>query len=167
MFNENDYNENVEYCKYVFDENKRLRLELDNNEIQVVANLYVDELVDNDIDPYESIVKNELMLLDTVDFYKLEIKEEKISINDKKYQNAYIEHIKCLKELLNGVENIAVATDDMTYYKTNKKYYKHFNVFKQEQMNKKLQKLLLKNGFSREEIEKILCKNAQRFFNID
>ena len=96
MFNENDYNENVEYCKYVFDENKRLRLELDNNEIQVVANLYVDELVDNDIDPYESIVKNELMLLDTVDFYKLEIKEEKISpydvgegrkrINDKAFK---------------------------------------------------------------------------------
>ena len=55
----------------------------------------------------------------------------------------------------------------MRYYKTNKKYYKHFNVFKQENMENKLEKLLLKNEFSVEEIEKILYKNAEEFFGFN
>ena len=92
---------------------------------------------------------------------------EKLDKNRRKYENAYVEHIKHLKKLLGGVDNIAVSSDDMTYYKIEKKYYKYFNVFKQENMQKKLEKLLLKNKFSKEEIEKILYANAKKFLISD
>ena len=95
------------------------------------------------------------------------IKEKRFNNNKNKYENAYIKHIQYLKELLHGIENIAVSTDDMKYYKTCRKYYKHFNVFKQENMKAKLEKQLLKNNFSQEEIEKILYKNAKTFLEID
>lgn len=87
--------------------------------------------------------------------------------NKSRFENAYIKQIIYLKELLNGVDNIAVSTDDMSYYETNKNYYKNFNVFKQYKMQKRLKKLLLKNDFSKEEIEKVLFKNAERFFEIN
>ena len=94
------------------------------------------------------------------------IKEEKFDNNKAKYENYYIEHIKYLKKLLKEVDNIAVATDDMGYYKTNKKYYKHFNIFNQKKIKNRLKKLLLKNNFTQEEIEKILHINAERFLEI-
>ncbi len=87
------------------------------------------------------------------------VKEERFKKENIKYQNAYIEHIKYIRDLLGGVDNIAVSTDDMTYYKTNKRYYKHFNVFKQERMKKDLENLLLFNGFTKEDTEKILYTN--------
>lgn len=87
------------------------------------------------------------------------IQEEKFDKGNKKYQDAYIQHIKYIMDLLGGVDNIAVSTDDMTYYKTNKRYYKYFNVFKQERMKKELENLLLSSGFSYEDTEKILYKN--------
>ena len=62
--------------------------------------------------------------------------------------------------MLGNVDDIAVSTDDMTYYGT--KYYKHFNIFKQENVKKDLENLLLDNGFTRDEIEKILCLNFKR-----
>lgn len=74
-----------------------------------------------------------------------------------KYKKAYIEHIRYVKNLLGSVENIAVSTDDMSYYNTF--YYKNFNVFKQNRVKKELEYELLKSGFSREETEKILYKN--------
>ena len=91
------------------------------------------------------------------------INEGSFNKNKRKYENKYIEHIKYLKNLLNGVDNICVSSDDMSYYKYKKEYYKYFNVFKQEKMKKRIKKLLLKNKFSKEEIEKILYKNAENF----
>lgn len=87
------------------------------------------------------------------------IQEEKFDKGNKKYQDAYIEHIKYIMDLLGGVDNIAVSTDDMTYYKTNKRYYKYFNVFKQERIKQELENLLLSNGFSSKDTKKILYKN--------
>lgn len=87
------------------------------------------------------------------------VQEEKFNKENKKYQDAYIQHIKYIMDLLGGVDNIAISTDDMTYYKTNKRYYKHFNVFKQERMKKELENLLLSNGFSSKDTENILYKN--------
>ena len=91
------------------------------------------------------------------------IQEKRLHKCNLKYEKAYIEHIKYIKKLLNGVENIAVSTDDMTYYKISKRYYKHFNVFKQNKMKKRLEKLLSNDGFKQDEIEKILNRNAQEF----
>ena len=85
------------------------------------------------------------------------IKEEKFNKDNKKYEQAYLKHINHIKELLGNADNIAVSTDDMTYYGTG--YYKHFNVFKQENMKSDLQKLLLTNKFNEKDIEKILYLN--------
>ncbi len=89
------------------------------------------------------------------------IKEERFNKENSKYQKAYIEHIKYVSNLLGRIDNIAVSTDDMTYYKTNKRYYKYFNVFKQEHIKNDLEKLLLYNGFNNKDIEKILYKNFE------
>ncbi len=87
------------------------------------------------------------------------IKEDRFNKDKNKYYNAYIEHIKHVKDLLGGVDNIAVSTDDMSYYET--RYYRNFNVFKQENIKHELEKLLCDNGFITEEIEKILFKNFE------
>ena len=87
------------------------------------------------------------------------VKEDKFNNDKVKYYKAYVEHVKYVKELLGVVDNIAVSTDDMTYYGT--KYYKNFNVFKQENMRCEVEKLLFVNGFSRIEIEKILYRNFE------
>lgn len=87
------------------------------------------------------------------------IKEDRINKDKKKYYNAYIEHIKYVRDLLGGVDNIAVSTDDMTYYGT--KYYKEFNVFRKEYVKRELEELLWINGFTEEEIKKILYKNFE------
>lgn len=78
-----------------------------------------------------------------------------------KYQEVYVEHIKYLKNILGGIDNISVSTDDMTYYKVNKRYYKHFNVFKHDRVEKNLENLLLDNDFTKIEVEKILCRNFE------
>lgn len=88
------------------------------------------------------------------------IKENSFNNDKQKYYNAYIEHIKYLKDLLDGLDNIAVSTDDMTYYGT--RYYKNFNVFRQENVRNELEKILLINRFSIKEIEKILYLNFKR-----
>jgi membrane dipeptidase len=87
------------------------------------------------------------------------IKEDRFNKDKNKYYKAYVEHIKCVKDLLGGVDNIAVSTDDMTYYET--KYYKHFNVFRQEHVKRELEELFWINGFTEEEIKKILYKNFE------
>jgi len=69
----------------------------------------------------------------------------------------YLSRIKYVRDLLGGVDNIAVSTDDMSYYGT--KYYKHFNVFRQENVRDELEKLLLRKNFSKREISKILYRN--------
>lgn len=79
--------------------------------------------------------------------------------NKRKYYNAYIEHIKYIKNILGGVDNISVSTDDMTYYGT--KYYKDFNIFKQGNIKKELDRLFFINGFTKNEIEKILYLNVK------
>jgi len=87
------------------------------------------------------------------------IKENKFNNDKIKYYKAYVEHIKYIKELLGRVDNIAVSTDDMSFYGT--RYYKNFNVFKQGNMKHELYELLLSNHFNRNEIEKILYKSFE------
>ena len=81
---------------------------------------------------------------------------------DLDYEKAYIYHILYLKKLFGNVNNIAVATDDMSYYKIQPEIYQNMNVFKQEEVKQKIEKLLLENGFSIQEIEKILFKNVHK-----
>ena len=85
------------------------------------------------------------------------INEETFDNNKEKYENAYVEHIKHIRDLLGGTENISISSDDMSYYKT--KYYKYFNVFKQEKFKQDLERLLYTNGFINDDIENIMYNN--------
>lgn len=80
---------------------------------------------------------------------------------DLDYEKAYAYHIIYLKKLFGDVNNIAVATDDMSYYKIEPEIYKNMNVFKQEEVKEKIEKLLLENNFSTQEIKQILVENVQ------
>lgn len=76
------------------------------------------------------------------------------------YEKAYVNHINYLRRLFDGVENIALATDDMSYYNFNPAVYQNMNIFKQEEIKSKIENLLLQNNYKQEEINKILTKNV-------
>lgn len=81
--------------------------------------------------------------------------------NNKWYEEKYIEHIKYLKKLIGSIDNIAVSTDDMRYYKIEPEYYQNMNIYKQECVKNKIAKELIKNNFTNEEIDKIMYKNIE------
>ena len=83
---------------------------------------------------------------------------------DVDYGKEYLKHIEYIKRLLGGVENIALATDDMTYYKIEPEYYQNTNIFKQENINNKISILLKKANFTDSEIYKIKEGNYIRFW---
>lgn len=77
------------------------------------------------------------------------------------YKEKYLKHINHIKELLGGVDNICVSTDNMEYYKIEPEKYKTMNIFKQTNVKEEIQELLIQNKYTKEEIEKILYKNFQ------
>lgn len=83
--------------------------------------------------------------------------------NDK-HKQGYIKHIKYVKQILGTVNNIVLATDDMSYYEIEPEYYQNLNIFKQSKVNMEITKLLKLNGFSEEEIEKIKTTNYINFW---
>ena len=159
--NEKTFYDIIKICKNLKKEGKKPRVFASHSNCKRVCN-HQRNLSD------EQILKIKELngIIGIVEVKPFCIEEERINNHKQKYEKAYMEHIKHIRKLLGGVENIAIATDDMTYYKTNKRYYKHFNVFKQSMIKEKLEQLLLKNGFIIEETEKILHKNAEEFFEI-
>ena len=75
------------------------------------------------------------------------------------YEQKYIEHINYIRNLLGGVENIAVATDDMKYYFIEPEYYQNLNVYSHSDVKDKIEKALIKNNYNEIEIQKILENN--------
>jgi len=81
------------------------------------------------------------------------------------FEEEYIKHIKHAKKILGNVDNIVLATDDMSYYKIEPEYYQNINIYKQVEIEKKITELLEKNRFSKQEIQKIKYKNYRDFFD--
>lgn len=81
--------------------------------------------------------------------------------NNINYEMAYISHINYLKRLFGNVNNIALSTDDMSYYKFEPEIYQNMNIFKQEQVKDKIENLLILNNYSTQEIRQILTENVQ------
>ncbi len=81
--------------------------------------------------------------------------------NNINYEMAYINHINYLKKLFGNVDNIALSTDDMSYYKFEPETYQNMNIFKQEQVKDKIENLLILNNYSTQEIRQILTENVQ------
>lgn len=75
------------------------------------------------------------------------------------YEQEYMKHFNHVKNLLGGVEHIAVATDDMRYYYIKPEYYQNANIYKHDQVKEKLSKDLERNNYNKAEIEKILNTN--------
>lgn len=75
------------------------------------------------------------------------------------YEQKYINHINYIRDLLGGVENIAVSTDDMKYYFIEPEYYQNANIYLHHEVKEKLKKALIKNNYKEIEIEKILEHN--------
>jgi len=80
------------------------------------------------------------------------------------YEEKYIDHIMHIENILGGVQNIAVATDDMGYYKVDREYYKTINIFKQDKVREKIEKLLRKHNFTNYEIKRIIEQNFIEFW---
>mgnify|MGYP004505591955 CR=1 FL=1 len=74
---------------------------------------------------------------------------------------SYVSHILHIKKLLGTIENIAVATDDMSYYEIEPEYYQNANLFDFNTVANQTRKLLLRNSFNSVEIEKILHLNFE------
>ena len=73
------------------------------------------------------------------------------------YTKEYIKHIDYIKSLLGGVENIALSTDDMSYYKIEPETYQNLNIFKQCEVKQKITEALQQANYRGAEIEKIMC----------
>ncbi len=75
------------------------------------------------------------------------------------FEQKYIEHINYIKNLLGGIENIAVATDDMRYYYIEPEYYQNANIYLHYEVKEKLENALIKNSYNNFEIDQILENN--------
>lgn len=80
------------------------------------------------------------------------------------FEEEYIKHINYMIDILGGVDNIGIATDDMSYYEIQPEYYKNLNIYNLETVSSNIRKLLQNNGYKQEEIEKILYKNAEKYY---
>ena len=102
-------------------------------------------------------------LIGLVGYKRFCIDVEDKEIQNKKYhfEQAYIENIKHMKKLIGNIEHVAVATDDMYYYKIQKEFYQNSNVFPLKEVGARLRKKLEEEKFSQEEIEKLLNLNVK------
>ena len=88
-------------------------------------------------------------------------KSENLLDNQGKYEIAYIKNIKYINKLLNSIENISLSSDNMCYYTIEPEYYQNINIFKQNEISKNIRNLLKCEGYSNNEIDNIMFKNAE------
>lgn len=91
------------------------------------------------------------------------IVEVKSFCSNSAWEQAYIEHIKHVKNILGNVENIVLATDDMSYYKIETEHYQNMNIYRQEEIKERIIKLLQNSEFSEKEIKQIIQENYRAF----
>lgn len=75
------------------------------------------------------------------------------------FEQKYIDNMNYVRKLLEGVENIAVATDDMKYYYIEPEYYQNVNIYQHYDVKERISEALRRNHYSNHEIEKILNLN--------
>ena len=83
-----------------------------------------------------------------------EIEEDK-----EKLKNKYIKHIIHAVDIL-GIDNVSLATDDMTFTEILEREYEDRNIFDYKNVKEEI-KSLLKKYYNEEETEKILYKNIK------
>jgi hypothetical protein len=63
------FDENVDYCEYVYNKNLEYDLQLDRQDIIAIAQEYAEELMEKDIDVESEVVENDALLLEVVREY--------------------------------------------------------------------------------------------------
>lgn len=106
MFNQYDYNDNIGYCKYVFEKNEELGLNLkSSNEIQYVANNYLDEVYARGIIEGDEIYQNDKILLDTVNKLEKKFRKFKSVSKEEKIDNISLKEVST-KEKENDINEM-------------------------------------------------------------
>lgn len=75
------------------------------------------------------------------------------------YLKLYVDNINYVKNLLGSIDNICVSTDDMGYYKVDRKKYANMSIFKYNIAKRSIVRLLKNNGYNKCDINKILHNN--------
>ena len=73
-----------------------------------------------------------------------------------------MDHLQMKQKIL-GIDNVSIATDDMTFTEILEREYEDRNIFNYKNVKKEI-KELLKKYYSEEDIEKILHKNIENKF---
>jgi len=85
-------------------------------------------------------------------------REDDSEFKQEEYEQYYLNHINHFRQLLGSVDNMAVSTDDMSlHFKNGDKP----PIYRHEKVAEGIRSLLQSNGYSMEEIEKILHKNFE------
>jgi len=79
-------------------------------------------------------------------------------------KNKYLEHIRHLENLFGGIDNICLSTDDMTFCGDKDPDYNLCPIFNYSSIKNDLTTLLSKE-YSKEEIDKLLYRNAMKLFD--
>ena len=87
------------------------------------------------------------------------MKTEDVCNPNINFEQKYIDNINYIRNLLGGIENIAISTDDMRYYYIEPEYYQNANIYQHYEVKEKLEKALIANGYEKSEIKQIMENN--------
>lgn len=93
------------------------------------------------------------------DFVKLDNKGFSLT----KMEDYFVDHIKYVSNLLGGIDNIAMSTDDMNFDPDTSLHGS--NIYSMKSINHDLRGTLLRHGYSEEDIEKIMNKNGMKIIS--
>lgn len=95
MFNPDDYNDNIAYCHYVFEKNIELDLGLDSRqEIQFVANNYLDEVIARRGIGSDEVYENDKILMEVIDKLSKKFKKFKIAPSKLNEEDRSVDPVK-------------------------------------------------------------------------
>ena len=114
---EEEFNENVEYCKYVYRKLTELEIELEPRDIQRIANDYAEELENRDMYDEDEVVEDDSILLKIIQKYLKTNKKE-----GKEYINYDLQELLARLRLenekqvhANGGHGYTDSYDDLSY----------------------------------------------------
>jgi len=87
-----------------------------------------------------------------------------IDKDEKDLENNYLKHIKHVENLM-GIDNIAIATDNMDFVEDLLKEDEDISLYKHSNIKDRLTRLL-SSYYNKVEIEKIMYRNIEKYFEI-
>lgn len=127
--NEKTFFDIIDYSKYLIGDQKKVKIIASHSNARAICdvprNLTDEQLLE---------IKKVGGIVGVVGIKKF-CKDDKIENVTKQ---DYLKHIEYISNLFGGTEQIGIATDDMSYYPTDKDYYDNANVIKFENIGKEL-----------------------------